>query len=172
MRNVRYAVALGSTLLAVSLSAQQPAPSPAPAAGAEQATPAAALKDQVLKETAAQPGQYAYAPGSRRDPFISLLVNVGPSVAGQVRPVGMPGFLIQELALKGIVKDQSGYIALLLGTDGKSYFARIGQRFFDGVLVAMDAGTVTFRQEVTDPLSPVKTRDVKKSLYSSEEARQ
>ena len=75
-------------------------------------------------------------------------------------------------ALKGIVKDQSGYIALLLGTDGKSYFARVGQRFFDGVLVAMDAASATFRQEVTDPLSPVKTRDVKKSLYSSEEARQ
>jgi hypothetical protein len=126
----------------------------------------------VLKETAAQPGQYSYQPGGRRDPFISLLVNVGPSEGGKVRPAGMQGFLIQELALKGIVKDQSGYIALLLGTDGKSYFARVGQRFFDGVLVAMDAASATFRQEVTDPLSPVKTRDVKKSLYSSEEARQ
>jgi hypothetical protein len=30
---------------------------------------------------------------------------------------------------------------------------------------------VTFRQEVTDPLSPVKTREVRKSLYASEEAR-
>jgi hypothetical protein len=170
MRHPRYAFAVAG-LLAASLSAQQPAPpSPAPAASAEQ--PAGGLKDQVLKETAPQAGQYSYAPGGRRDPFISLLVNVGPSEGGKVRPAGMQGFLIQELALKGIVKDQSGYIALLLGTDGKSYFARIGQRFFDGVLVAMDAASATFRQEVTDPLSPVKTRDVKKSLYSSEEARQ
>jgi len=168
MRHTRYALALAG-LLAASLSAQQPAP-PAPAAAAEQ--PAGGLKEQVLKETAPQAGQYSYTPGSRRDPFISLLVNVGPSEGGKVRPAGMQGFLIQELALKGIVKDQSGYIALLLGTDGKSYFARVGQRFFDGVLVAMDAASATFRQEVTDPLSPVKTRDVKKSLYSSEEARQ
>ncbi len=167
MRHTRYAFALAG-LLAASLSAQQPAP--APAAAAEQ--PAGGLKEQVLKETAPQVGQYSYTPGSRRDPFISLLVNVGPSEGGKVRPAGMQGFLIQELALKGIVKDQSGYIALLLGTDGKSYFARVGQRFFDGVLVAMDAASATFRQEVTDPLSPVKTRDVKKSLYSSEEARQ
>ena len=36
----------------------------------------------------------------------------------------------------------------------------------------VDASSVTFRQEVTDPLSPVKTRDVRKSLYASEEARQ
>ena len=36
----------------------------------------------------------------------------------------------------------------------------------------VDAATVTFRQEVTDPLSPVRTRDLKKSLYVTEEARQ
>ena len=39
------------------------------------------------------------------------------------------------------------------------------------VITAIDATTVTFRQEVTDPLSTVKTRDVKKTLYPSEEAR-
>jgi hypothetical protein len=48
----------------------------------------------------------------------------------------------------------------------------VGQRLFDGVITAVDASSVTMRQEVTDPLSPVKTRDVRKSLYASEEARQ
>ena len=88
---------------------------------------------------------------------------------------------IQEVALKGIVKtsgggegpaEKQGYIAIFLGTDGKSYFVNVGQRLFDGQLVAIDATTVTFRQEVTDPLSPVKTREIKLSLYPSEEARQ
>ena len=32
-----------------------------------------------------------------------------------------------------------GYIAMLLGTDGKSYFVKIGQRLFDGVIIAIDA---------------------------------
>ena len=59
-----------------------------------------------------------------------------------------------------------------LGTDGKSYFVNVGQRLFDGEIIAIDGATVTFRQEVTDPLSPVKTREVKKTLYPSEEARQ
>jgi hypothetical protein len=170
MRNSTLAVAAGAVLLCAApakVLAQAPAPAASPAAEAAKDS----VKDLLEKELAIQPGQYTYQPGGRRDPFISLLVNVGPSEAGRTRPPGMQGFLIQELALKGIVKDQSGYIALLLGVDGKSYFARIGQRFYDGVLVAMDAASATFRQEVTDPLSPVKTRDVKKSLYSSEEAR-
>jgi len=169
MRNAMLALLASVALLGATAWAQQPA-SPAPAAAGQEPAKET-FKDQVEKETAAQPGQYSYQPGGRRDPFISLLVNVGPSEGGNKRPPGMQGFLIQELALKGIVKDQTGYIALLLGVDGKSYFGRIGQRFYDGVLVAMDASSATFRQEVTDPLSPVKTRDVKKSLYSSEEAR-
>jgi Tfp pilus assembly protein PilP len=129
-------------------------------------------REAAIRETDPQPGQYQYLPAGRRDPFVSLLVNVGPSTGPKTRPPGMAGFLIQELALKGIVKDAVGFIALLQAPDGKTYFPKVGQRFYDGVLVAMDAATVTFRQEVTDPLSPVKTREVKKSLYPSEEARQ
>ena len=67
---------------------------------------------------------------------------------------------------------QAGYIAILQDTQGKSYFVNVGQRLFDGVIVAIDASSVSFRQEVTDPLSPVRTRDVRKTLYPSEEARQ
>jgi Tfp pilus assembly protein PilP len=191
---VRQAVLL-ALVAAVPVKAQQqqaqtaPAQAtPTPAAPAAQASPTPppamlqepstqekeALRDAALKETAPQPGQFQYNPAGRRDPFVSLLVNVAPSEAQKgARPPGMPGFLIQEVALRGIVKDQSGYIAMLLGPDGRqNYFARVGQRFFDGSIIAIDQSSVTFRQEVTDPLSPVKSRDVKKSLYPSEEARQ
>lgn len=167
MRNATLAIAVCGALASAGAALAQQPEAPQTADAAKES-----LKDLLDKELSVQPGQYTYQPGGRRDPFISLLVNVGPSEAPKTRPPGMQGFLIQELALKGIVKDQTGYIAMLLGTDGKSYFARLGQRFYDGVITAMDGATVTFRQEVTDPLSPVKTRDVKKSLYSSEEARQ
>ena len=63
------------------------------------------------------------------------------------------------------------FIAMLNATDGQSYFARIGQELFDGALIAMDEATATFRQDVEDRLSPVRTREVVKSLYPSEEAR-
>lgn len=170
MRGTTLKCAASALLLgAAAARAQQPA-APATTAAAEAGTKET-LHQQTDRETAAQPGQYAYQPGSRRDPFISLLVNIGPSLAG-VRPPGIKGLMIQEVAIKGVVKDQTGYIAMLLGPGDKNYFVRIGQRLYDGVVTAIEAGTVTFREELTDPLSPVKTRDVKKSLYSSEEARQ
>ena len=117
------------------------------------------------------PGGYTYNPQGRRDPFVSLQKPVEANRGPGSRPPGVKGFLIQEVALKGIVRDKSGYIAILLGTDGKSYFVHVGERLFDGVVTAIDAANITFRQEVTDPLSPVKSRDVKKSLYPSEEIR-
>ncbi len=139
--------------------------------------PPPASPDQDLEPA---PGGYSYNPQGRRDPFVSLVRPVGPQ-GGKVRPQGLPGFLIQEVALKGVVRTQggglgsatqAGYIAIIQDTQGKSYFVTVGQRLFDGAIVAIDASSVSFRQEVTDPLSPVRTRDVRKTLYPIEEARQ
>lgn len=170
---IKRSLLLISLLPAVAAWPQAPAPTPAP--GAE--GPAKSILEAELEPP---PGGYTYNPQGRRDPFVSLVRPVGPQ-GGKVRPQGLPGFLIQEVALKGVVKTQggglasaaqAGYIAILQDTQGKSYFVNVGQRLFDGVIVAIDASSVSFRQEVTDPLSPVRTRDVRKTLYPSEEARQ
>jgi Tfp pilus assembly protein PilP len=166
------------------------APEAAPASGEE----AAAAPGQVAAESEAEPelerppldvevdtGGYSYNSQGRRDPFVSLQRPVAADRGPKTRKPGMEGFLIQEVALKGIVKTagggtgvaaEPGFIATFLGADGKSYFVRTGQRLYDGVITAVDATSVTFRQDVTDPLSPVKSREVRKSLYASEEARQ
>ena len=167
----RATLALVSLFLGVAWAtparAQAPAAPPSPAA-----SPAADSLKSIGTEALGSAEGYAYNPMGRRDPFVSLLKPVSPDQGPKTRRPGMEGFLIQEVALKGIVKTPKGYIAMLLGTDGKSYFVGVGQRLFDGVVTAIDATTVTFRQEVTDPLSTVKSRDVKKTLYPSEEARQ
>ena len=134
--------------------------------------PGDSIRQLLEREVEPQAGQYLYAPAGRRDPFVSLLKPIEGGGGAGKRPVGMDGFLIQEVTLRGVVKTKEGYIALLVGPDGKSYFPRLGQRFYDGSITAMDQTSVTFRQEVSDPLAPVKVRDVKKSLYPSEEARQ
>ena len=157
---------IGLLVAATTAAAQAPAPEPSP-------TPVSpdVVKNRIDQEITPAPGTYSYTAQGRRDPFVSLLKPVSESGPGKRRP-GMEGFLIQEVALKGIVKDTKGFTAMLLGTDGKSYFVKVGQRLFDGVITAIDASTVTFRQEVTDPLSSVRSRDVKKTLYPSEEGRQ
>jgi type IV pilus assembly protein PilP len=151
---------------AVSVRAQAPAapPSPAPSPPADSLT-------SITPEMPGGPEGYTYNPMGRRDPFVSLLKRVSPDEGTRTRRPGIEGLLIQEVALKGIVKTPKGYIAMLLGPT-QSYFVGVGQRLFDGVVTAIDATTVTFRQEVTDPLSTVKSRDIKKTLYPSEEARQ
>jgi Tfp pilus assembly protein PilP len=163
------------SLLILSSALALPASAQSPAAPAPTATPAALPADLgrslVEAELAPAPGGYAYSSQGRRDPFVSLLKPVDSSAGGRTRPPGINGFLIQELALKGIVRGPKGYTAMLLATDNNSYFVTTGQRLFDGVVTAIDASSVTFRQEVTDPLSTVKSRDVKKTLYPSEEGR-
>jgi type IV pilus assembly protein PilP len=170
-----FVVAVAILVLAGPALAQAPPPA------APKAESGDIVKSILEQELEPAPGGYTYNPQGRRDPFVSLTKPVAADRGPKTRKPGMEGFLIQEVALKGIVRvdgsgtgpaAKPGYIAVFLGTDGKSYFVNTGQRLFDGVITAVDATSVNFRQEVTDPLSPVKTRDVKKSLYASEEARQ
>ena len=168
---MRAPVLTGLAFLVASAMAFGQAPAPSPAPTLESPKEKDTIRAILEQEMEVPPGAYTYNPQGRRDPFVSLLKPVGPAGPGE-RPHGMEGFLIQEVALKGIVKSEGSFIALLQGTDGKSYFCKVGQRLFDGQIVAMDKETVTFRQDVTDPLSSVKTREVKKTLYPSEEARQ
>jgi Tfp pilus assembly protein PilP len=160
--------------VAVAVPALAQAPPPAPAgAPAPDASPATdTIKSIIDQELQPDPTGYTYSPQGRRDPFVSLLKPVSADQGARTRRPGMEGFLIQEVALKGIVRTPKGFTAMLLGTDGKSYFVNVGQRLFDGVIVSIDATTVTLRQEVSDPLSTVKSRDVRKTLYPTEEARQ
>jgi Tfp pilus assembly protein PilP len=130
------------------------------------------IRQLLEREVEPAAGQYMYAAAGRRDPFVSLMKPIEGGGGVGKRPVGMDGFLIQEVTLRGVVKTKEGFVALLVGPDGKSYFPKLGQRLYDGSITAIDQGSVTFRQEVSDPLAPVKVRDVKKSLYASEEARQ
>ena len=171
MRTPRFAAVL--LALSVPAWAQQapPATSGTPDPAADSGKPDT-IKSIIEQELQPDPGGYSYNPQGRRDPFVSLLKPVSADQGARTRRPGMEGFLIQEVALKGIVRTPKGYTAMLLGTDGKSYFVNVGQRLFDGVITSIDATTVTFRQEVSDPLSTVKSRDVRKTLYPSEEARQ
>ncbi|MBN2372088.1 MAG: hypothetical protein JXO72_16530 [Vicinamibacteria bacterium] len=123
-----------------------------------------------IVEMPPQPGGYTYNPMGRRDPFMSLIRPVTASNEMRSRVDGLAGTLIAEAALKGVIKNVDGYIAFFQISDGKSYWAKHGQRFYDGEITSIDMTTVTFRQEVTDPLSPVRTKEVKKTLYPSEEA--
>jgi len=109
---------------------------------------------------------YSYDPSGRRDPFVSLTARGGdlPLAAG-ARPAGVPGMLVGEATVKGIFKSpKGGFLALLQAPDGRSYSVKQGDKVFDGSVKAITQDAVVFSQDVNDPLSLVKQREVRKSI--------
>ena len=118
---------------------------------------------EILEEPSA-PDSYHYDPQGRRDPFQSLIGPTPKLQPGQ-RPPGLPGFLIDEIKLQGIVKTrQQGLVAMVNGPDNKGYLMRIGQKVLDGEVIRMTSGSVVFRQEVNDPTRIERFREVVKDL--------
>jgi hypothetical protein len=74
-------------------------------------------------------------------------------------------FLVQEIALRGVVRGPKGWTAMVLGPDGRTYFVSPGQVLYDGTLAGVDAGGMTLRQQVRDPLGPARVRDLRIPLH-------
>ena len=85
---------------------------------------------------------------------------------------GLPGLLIAEVTVKGIVRDRSGFIAMMQGTGTKTYIVRAGEKLMDGTVKAITADSVVFSQDVNDPLSLVKQREVRKTVRSADGGRE
>jgi hypothetical protein len=109
---------------------------------------------------------YSYDPNGRRDPFVSLTARGGdlPS-AGGAKPAGLPGLLVNEITVKGVLKSpKGGFIALVQAPDNKTYIIRAGDKVMDGTVKAITQDAVVFSQDVNDPLSLVKQREVRKAI--------
>ena len=144
-----------------------PAPQPPKSAAPATAAPAAAGGEQ-----AAAPQGYSYDPAGRRDPFVSLLRRGGDSRGPANRPAGVPGLMIGEVTVKGIIRDRSGFIAMIQGPDTKQTFViRTGEKLMDGSVKAITADGVVFSQDVNDPLSLVKQKEIRKTVRPSDGGR-
>jgi hypothetical protein len=108
---------------------------------------------------------YSYDPAGRRDPFVSLSGRGGDlPIPGGSRPGGVPGLLVAEVTVKGLLKSRGGFIALVQAPDNRTYIIKAGDKLFDGVVKAVTQDAVVFSQDVNDPLSLVKQREVRKSI--------
>ncbi len=162
-------VLLAGTALARTEGPAQEQPA---APGSEDGTDDAAMQEpEVPRAIEITEGSgFRYQSRGRRDPFISLALGLNV-LRPDERPPGLQGMLIQEVSLHGIVKTVDGYIAMIQGTDNKSYFARAGERLYDGNIQEIDDGKVVFRQEINDPLRIEKFQQVEKTLHPVEEQR-
>ncbi|HEX2339777.1 MAG TPA: hypothetical protein VHI98_04785 [Vicinamibacterales bacterium] len=155
-------------------SAQQPAPDGArPQTPLPGQLPAGAAKEKEPEKTAPPvPDVFTYNPEGRRDPFVSLLLRGGDmKPTRESRPDGLPGLLISEISLRGILKDKTGFVAMVSGPDNKTHIIRGNDKVFDGTVKAITADSVIFSQDVNDPLSLVKQREVRKYLRATQEGK-
>ncbi|MEO5898250.1 MAG: pilus assembly protein PilP [Vicinamibacterales bacterium] len=162
--NIRTAV-----VSVVTVAAWCPASAFAQASNATPAPPAVTRGAAAVPM--AQPA-YSYQPEGRRDPFISLVGRGSDPASAGARPSGLPGLLIDELSIKGIISDRSGFVAMIQGPDNKTYLVRPGEKLMDGSVKSITGDSVVFAQDVSDPLSTVRQRERVKKLRSSEEGRQ
>ena len=151
------------------VTAQAPA-APVPAAPASAQAPAPAATPSV-----AIAADYAYSPEGRRDPFVSLLRggsdDRSPRAGGGVE--GLAGLGVDEISVRGVVAAGSGggYLAMVQGPDHKTFIVRPNARLLDGTVKAVTAEGLVILQEVNDPLSLVKQKEVRKVLRGLEEGK-
>ena len=154
MRSRAFVLFVFVGLASDGVTSQPATPSPAPGPPSQEAPPT-------------PPPNYAYEPENRRDPFLSL-VNRGtdarPAMAGGTRPEGLPGILVEEVVVRGILHTKQGWIAMIGLPSGRTHTVRPGDRLMDGSVRAITAQAVLLMQEVNDPLSLEKQREVRKFL--------
>lgn len=146
----------------------QAAPSPPASA---QAPAAEAQPGQAAPKPGEPAAGFTYNPEGRRDPFVSLIGKGNDPKTHGTRPPGAAGLLINEVSVKGIVRNSSGYVALIQGADTKTYVVKAGDRLLDGTVKSIVQDAVVFSQDVNDPLSLVKQKEIRKPLRSAEGGR-
>jgi hypothetical protein len=111
--------------------------------------------DQILRgeQEVLQGEVLNYDPAGRRDPFKSLLEGLGAEDedAAKVRPPGLPGMLIEELKVEGIIQTETGILAFVQGRDNLSYIIRAGTKLYNGEVQEILPKKVIFKQQVNDP---------------------
>jgi hypothetical protein len=150
-----------------SLAAQGPAPATRPA------QPAATTPFPVGQKPVEVPQElYSYKPDGRRDPFVSLVArSVEPSPQSRASSLGISSLTTGEISVRGVVQSRGDYVAMVLAPDGKTYIVHVNDRFVDGVVKQITTRGIVVLQEVDDPLSLVKQREVRKNLRSAEEGK-
>jgi type IV pilus assembly protein PilP len=161
--------------VAPGVHAQSPTPAPKPAAPAAAAAPApqAPATAPAAGTPQPEPQGFTYNPEGRRDPFVSLLRRGGDAQRGGAgaRPVGLPGLSVSEVVLKGTVASRGGFVAIVQGVDSKTYIVRTGDKLLDGSVRNITQDTMVLTQQVNDPLSLEKQREVRKVLRQTDEAK-
>jgi Tfp pilus assembly protein PilP len=114
---------------------------------------------------------YSYQPEGRRDPFVSLL-GAGTDPRPARRAEGPAGLAVGEISVRGVMQSHDRLVAMIQGPDNRTYVVHQGDQLSDGIVKSVTPQGLVVVQNVSDPLSTQKQREVRKLLRSLEEAKE
>lgn len=127
-----------------------------------------ALAQAVTLTTTPPSETYGYLPAGRRDPFLSL-INSGTDTKVLKRE-GIRTFSLAEISVRGVMQTRDSLVAMVQGPDNKTYLIHQGDKLADATVKNVTAQGLIVMQDISDPLSVQKQREVRKLLRSLEGA--
>ena len=149
-----------------------PAPSKTAAKGGKVPTPAdikkLADKQDAKPKTESKPAakapELAKGPERRRDPFVSPVVQVAQGGQPASCTGGKQCLAPGEIQLRGIVKSQVGWIAVVENSAHRTYFLHEKDEIFNAVVQKITKDSVIIREQTWDNLGKTSTREITKKL--------
>jgi Tfp pilus assembly protein PilP len=112
---------------------------------------------------AAKPEEKKWSMTGKRDPFFSPVVQ---QVSASGCSTGKKCLEIGQINLRGVVKSEDGFIAVVTNSLNKAYFLREKDPVFNGYVVRITGDAVVFQETVQDKLGKPLTREVTKRIIT------
>jgi Tfp pilus assembly protein PilP len=108
-----------------------------------------------------KPEAKKWAMNGKRDPFFSPVVQ---QVNGSGCSTGKKCLEIGQINLRGVVKSEAGFIAVVTNSLNKAYFLHENDPVFNGYVVKITGDSVVFQENVQDKLGKPLTREIVKKI--------
>jgi Tfp pilus assembly protein PilP len=109
-----------------------------------------------------KPEEKKWAMSGKRDPFFSPVVQR----SGSGCATGKKCLEINAINVRGVVKSDNGFIAVVTNNLNKAYFLRENDPVFNGYVVKITGDSVVFQETVQDKLGKSFTREVVKRIMA------
>jgi Tfp pilus assembly protein PilP len=103
-----------------------------------------------------------YSANGRRDPFVSPVIS--RTMLGSGCSTGKRCLAIDQINLQGIIKSESGMIAVVVNALNKAYFLHENDPVFNGYVVKITGDSVIFKETIEDKMGKPLEREVTKKI--------
>lgn len=121
-------------------------------------------KQQAAAAKKPAPEMAKTAGEKRRDPFVNPVVRVASTGPAPTCSGGKHCLAPDEISLRGIVKSQNGWIAVVENSAKRTYFLHEKDEIFNAVIEKITKDTVVIREQIYDPLGKPTSHELVKRL--------